>query len=80
MHFYSKMRRVTNTASISYKLRLKAKNVDLKLTFIPLLFVFLRMWGAILGVVYLYLPYNTMLDFRETKLNAVFVLFHVRLL
>jgi hypothetical protein len=71
------IRKVSNKASLSYALRLKAKNTDLKLTFIPLVFVMLRMWGAVLGVIYIYLPSHTREKFRETEWNATLVLFHV---
>lgn len=71
------IRQVSNKASLSYNLRLKAKNADLKLTFIPLVFVLLRMWGAALGVIYIYLPHHARHSFRETEVNAALVLFHV---
>ena len=67
------LRKIASKASLSYKLQLQAKNVDFKLTFVPLVFIFLRIWGTILGIIHIYISS----DFRESKLNAVFVLFSV---
>ena len=62
---------------VSTSLRSKAKTADLKLVFIPLIFLILRVWDISLSFPLLYLPYGTRLSFRATLANAVLVLFAV---
>ena len=57
----------------SAKLHAKAKMADFKLTFVPLIFLLLRIWGLFLTIPHCYLSYSTKLSFRKTPYNAVFV-------
>lgn len=76
--FFLQIKHMSDRFSASYNLRLKTKNADMKLTFIPLIFIFLRVWGVILGIIYIYSP-NTAKSFREKDINAVFVMLSVSL-
>ena len=61
----------------SAKLHAKAKMADFKLTFVPLIFLVLRMWGFILSIPHYYLPFSSKAAFRKTTYNAVLVLLAV---
>jgi hypothetical protein len=50
---------------------------DFKLTFVPLIFLVLRIWGFILSIPHYYLPVSTKHAFRKTACNAVLVLLAV---
>ena len=49
----------------------------MKLTFIPIIFLILRLSGVILAIPHTYLPYEQRLEFRTTWWNAVLVLLAV---
>lgn len=57
----------------------RAGSADLKLIFVPLIFLLLRMWSGILDVVLFYQSEQTRLKFRGTIWNAVFVALAVSL-
>ena len=70
-HTYTQLARVDGHPSMS--LHSQAKTKDLKLIFVPLIFILLRLWGAILVILYL-ASYD---KFRVTKYNAILVLLSV---
>lgn len=57
----------------SVKIHAKAKMADFKLTFVPLIFLLLRMWGLFLAIPHCYLSFSAKATFRQTVYNAVFV-------
>ena len=61
----------------SAKLHAKAKMADFKLTFVPLIFLLLRMWTLFLAIPHCYLSLSDRKAFRRTSYNAVFVLLSV---
>ena len=68
---------ISHVHNKSARLHARAKMADLKLTFVPLIFLFLRMWGFILSIPHYYLPFSTKQRFRNTPYNAVLVLLAV---
>ena len=58
----------------SKKLQSKTKRADLKLTVIPIVFLFLKIWGTILGVLYIYLRKDERPKFSATLTNAILIL------
>lgn len=61
------------------RMQTRAKTVDLKLIFVPLIFLLLRVWSAIIDVPQFNLSTADRDKFRETKANAAFVLLSVGL-
>ena len=55
----------------SYRARAK-RTTDLKLIFVPLIFLLLRVWSAMLDIP-VYFAANKNEDFRETEANAALV-------
>lgn len=72
---YVKIKMTRVQGRISVELQSKAKSADLKLIFVPLLFLLCRMWGAILSIPLYYIPISRRNDFLETQANAVLVIF-----
>ena len=57
----------------SVRMQARAGSADLKLMFVPLIFLLLRLWNGILDIVLFYMSEGTRLQFRGTIWNAVFV-------
>ena len=72
--FYLQISRVHNKST---KLHAKAKMADFKLSFVPLIFLVLRMWGFALSIPHYYLTFSTKQTFRRTTYNAILVLLAV---
>ena len=75
--FYFSFLQISRVHDKSSKLHAKAKMADFKLTFVPLIFLILRIWGFALSIPHYYLPVSTKEAFRKTTYNAILVLLAV---
>ena len=57
----------------------RARTVDLKLIFVPLIFLLLRIWNAVIDVPVFYLSDEESSEFTRTQANAALVFLAVSL-
>ncbi len=55
-----------------------AKTVDRKLIFVPLIFMFLRVWSLVVDISIYYLPEDLSDNYRKSSASAVFGILEVR--
>ncbi len=72
---FMQMTRVNGHRSMSLFSRVKTP--DLKLIFIPLIFLLLRIWGAIVDIPSYYMSEHVREDFRKRHVVAVLIFFGV---
>ena len=75
VHVYMQLERVNGRRQLcSLSMHTRARTVDLKLIFVPLIFLLLRIWSSIIDVPVFYLHDE---EFTKTPVNAALVLLAV---
>ena len=62
---------------MSLALQSSVKTQDVKLIFVPLVFMILRVWSIVVDVCVYYLPLETSVKFRHSYASAVFAILEV---